>query len=151
MDKAEFEARVLACERKLYIIAYQILRANADCEDAVQETLMRAWLKRDALKTPQYFETWLIRILVNESRRIYAKRASRAECAPLENLPAPEAANGAVYAAINALAPKHRLPLILKYAHGYKISEISFMLGVPATTVAFRLRRARKLIKEEFT
>lgn len=42
MDKVAFAARAMACERKLHRVARTLLRADADCEDAVQEALVRA-------------------------------------------------------------------------------------------------------------
>ena len=55
MDHATFAARVMACERKLYRVARTILRTDADCEDAVQEALARAWRFRASLRSPGSF------------------------------------------------------------------------------------------------
>ena len=43
MDRGESTSQVLACERKMYRTAYCMLRNEADCQDAVQETIFSAW------------------------------------------------------------------------------------------------------------
>ena len=66
MRQADFIRRARACERRLYRVARTMLPREADCEDAVQEALLRAWDRLDTLRNEAYFETWLIRILINQ-------------------------------------------------------------------------------------
>ena len=70
MDKQEFSTRVIACEKKLFRIAYLTLGGYAHCEDAVQEALLKAWADLASLRNPALFDTWLIRILINECHNI---------------------------------------------------------------------------------
>ncbi len=42
MNKQEFTDRVVACEQRLFRIAYLTLGSYANCEDAVQEALLKA-------------------------------------------------------------------------------------------------------------
>ena len=74
MLQAEFVQRVRACERRLYRVARAQLPSEADCEDAVQEALLRAWDRLDTLREEAYFETWLIRILINQCKTFYRRR-----------------------------------------------------------------------------
>lgn len=53
MLKADFIARVRPLERRLYRVARTMLRSDADCEDAVQEALLRAWSKLGTLREEQ--------------------------------------------------------------------------------------------------
>lgn len=146
MNKAEFTLRVRDCERRLYRVARTILRCDADCEDAVQEALVRAWAKRNTLREEAYFETWLIRILINECRTL-VRRQPRGEVELPENLVAPPADPMLMDALMN-LPEKHRIPLELHYIEGYRISEISRMLHVPEGTVKWRMNRGRSLLKQ---
>ena len=66
MNDREYMARVRAMEGRLYRVAQAILWREADSLDAVQEAVLRGWMKKDALKDTGRFEAWLVRILVNE-------------------------------------------------------------------------------------
>ena len=56
------------------------------------------------------------------------------------------AATAALWAAVNDLDEKHRLPVILRYANGYAVREIAAVLQVPEGTIHSRLHHAcRKL------
>ena len=73
MDKHEFSMRVIACENRLYRISTAILGNTFDRDDAVQETLLKAWANLSTLREEKHFETWLIRILINECRTVDRK------------------------------------------------------------------------------
>ena len=70
MDKREFADRVHAMQEKLYRITYGQLRDEQDRKDAVQEAIFKAWKNRGRLRDETLFETWLIRILINECHNI---------------------------------------------------------------------------------
>lgn len=147
MLRDDFTARVRACERRLYRIARTMLPSDADCEDAVQETLLRAWDKLGALRQEQYFETWLIRILINECRQLYRRGLNQTAELP-ENLTAP-AQDSSLLDALMSLPEKHRIPLELHYIEGYSVREIARMLRLPEGTVKWRLSRGRTLLQNE--
>lgn len=147
MNKTDFIARVRACERRLYRIARTMLRSDADCEDAVQETLLRAWAKLATLREEQFFETWLIRILINQCKSFYRKHP-RVESEIPENLAAP-AADGELIDALMNLPEKYRIPVELHYIEGYSIAEIARMLLIPEGTVKWRMNRSRTMLKTE--
>ena len=147
MNRTDFILRVRACERRLYRVARTMLRADADCEDAVQEALLKAWSKLGSLREEQFFETWLIRILINECKTFYRRRP-RAEGEIPESLAAP-AENREVMDALMNLPEKYRIPVELHYIEGYAIGEIARMLLLPEGTVKWRLSRGRALLKTE--
>ena len=68
MDKEEFTRAVLEYESTLYRVAKSMLGSEADCADAAQNALLRAWEKQHTLRDMAYFKTWLTRILINECR-----------------------------------------------------------------------------------
>ena len=148
MNKAEFVQRVRGCERRLYRVARTMLRTDADCEDAVQEALLRAWAKLHTLREEAYFETWLIRILINECRNICRKRPV-VEAELPENLPQAVSDDSALLEALMALPEKHRIALELHYIEGYKTREISAMLRIPESTVKWRLMKGRSKLRTE--
>ena len=148
MTKAEFVQRVRQMERRLYRVSRTILSRNADCEDAVQESLLKAWTRLDTLREEQYFETWLVRILINECHAIQRRSA---RVLPMESLPEPASADDSDHAlreAVMALPEKLRMPVMLHYMEGYDSKEIARILRIPAGTVRTRLMRARNLLRD---
>ena len=148
MRKTEFISRVQACERRLYRIARTMLRNNADCEDAVQEALLKAWAGREGLRNEAYFETWLIRILINQCKNFWRRGDSR-DVELTADIPQAESPNPGLMDALMALDQKHRIVLELRYIEGYGVKETALILGIPEGTVKWRLNRARKALKRE--
>lgn len=146
MNKAEFVRRVRLCERSLYRVARTMLSSPSDCEDAVQEALLRAWSRLGSLRREEFFETWLIRILINESRNLYRKRPLPEAELP-DNLSVPECETSLLFDALMQLQKKHRIALELHYIEGYKTREIASILGIPESTVKWRLAQGRKELK----
>ena len=147
MEHREFADRVHAAQERLYRIAYGQLREEQDRKDAVQEAILKAWQSRNRLRDAAYFETWLIRILINECRRFYRKNPVPGEPLP-ESLTAPEESSAVMDALMN-LPEKHRIALELHCIEGYSVREIARMLRLPEGTVKWRLSRARTLMQQE--
>lgn len=155
MDREEFSRRVNAMMDRLYRISYGQLREPQDRMDAVQDALLKAWTARGRLRSPEYFETWLVRILINECHN--RQRAKR-RAAPMDAAPEPSAddpaldalygRNAEVRDAVRALSGKLRVVVILYYMEDYGIDEIARILRLPRETVRSRLRRARAALRE---
>lgn len=148
MQSNEFADRVRGCERRLYRVARTMLKNHADCEDAVQEALMKAWEKRAFLRRSEYFETWLIRILINECRAIYRRRKT-AEVELNERTPQNQERNGALMDALMALPEGQRIAIELHCVEGYSVREIAGMLRIPEGTVKWRLKAARERMRPQ--
>ena len=149
MDNQEFQNRVRACERRLYATAYLLLHVTADCEDAVQEAVLRAWQRLPGLRNPQFFETWLTRIVINECKSQLRRRSRRGETELSPRLAAPVSPEPELHAALTALKWKYRVVLTLKYIDGYTIEEIARILTLPRGTVASRLDQAKRLLRAQ--
>ncbi|MBE5794065.1 MAG: RNA polymerase sigma factor [Clostridiales bacterium] len=156
MDAATFQAQALQLERLMFHISWSVLGREADCADAVQEALTRAWQRRDSLRNPEKFKPWLMRILVNTCNDIL-RRQSRQTLMSDEEMAREEAPASdplSVREAIECLKPEWRTVILLYYLEGCSVSEISQMLRIPQGTVKTRLMYARKrlcaLMKEEW-
>lgn len=149
MNEREFSQKVRECRDGLWRVSYAILRNGADCDDALQEALLRAWRQIGSLRDERYFSTWLTRILINEAKRILKKRAS-AGCELTENVCGNDSANPRLHDAIMALPVNLRIPLVLHYMEGYPVKEVASMLQLPVTTVQWRLHSARAQIRDEW-
>ena len=147
MDKREFSRRVLAMENRLYRVSCGLLRNPQDRLDAAQEAVIRAWERMETLRRPEYFETWLTRILINVC---YDMLRARKNIVPLEELaeqPAPEGADRELHDAIQKLGGELRIVVVLHYMEGYRLREIAEMLEIPIGTVKTRLMRAKKQLR----
>ena len=147
MLQADFTRRVRACERRLYRVARTLLPRECDCEDAVQEALLRAWDRRETLRQEAYFDTWLIRILINQCKTFYRRRPP--EPAELtEDIPQVTSEETPLLEALMTLPRKQRVALELHYIEGYSVAETARILRLPEGTVKWRLKRGRELLKQ---
>ena len=90
MTGTEFARRVTELTPMLYRICFMQLHSSADREDAVQEAIFRAWKKLHSLKHEEYFNTWLVRILINVCHDMQKKQK---RLVPVETVPEPPALN----------------------------------------------------------
>ena len=61
MDKEFFLQELEKQSGMLYRVAFTILHDDYACEDAMQETALKAWEKRNSLREERYFRTWITR------------------------------------------------------------------------------------------
>lgn len=65
MDKFEFAQRFQADKAKYYRIAYSYVKNEHDALDVMGEASYKALRSLKALKTPEYFSSWMTRIVIN--------------------------------------------------------------------------------------
>ena len=127
MNQQEFTAAVLAAEPTLYRVAKAMVGNEEDCADAAQQAILRAWERLDTLRQPQYFRTWLTRILINECKGILRQRGRQApyDQAAAEAIPAPAEEDHSDSTQRWRLEEKYRLPVVMYYWEGFKTREIA--------------------------
>ena len=74
----EFPSNVERHRRELLLHCYRMLGSLPDAEDAVQETLFRAWRYRDSLKEDAPLRPWLYRVATNACLDAIARDERRA-------------------------------------------------------------------------
>ena len=150
MNALTFQAEVRRIENLMYRVSMSYLSDVEDAADAVQDTLAKAWEKRNILTRPEQFKPWVMRILVNQCKDMLRKRKRRSFYPLEENTASIDllALQPPVMAAINALKPELRAVMVLHYVDGYTVQEIASNLGVPLGTVKTRMRSARKRLKQ---
>lgn len=150
MTKQEFCEKILEAEQAMYHTAYAILKNDSDCADAVQEAIFKAYKSLDKLKNPEYFKTWIIRILVNTC---YSQLKSRRYTDDIENISEPAAEDDysktELMLEIASLDEKYRVPLMLYYMDGFTTEEIARSLGLTPAAVRKRISHARLMLKEQ--
>lgn len=66
MDKnKKFEFFMENREKDLYRIAFSYMKNEADAMDCVQDSLIKGMENFDSLQNKEYFDSWMIRILIN--------------------------------------------------------------------------------------
>ncbi|MCL2810455.1 MAG: RNA polymerase sigma factor [Clostridia bacterium] len=146
MNPRDFEARIMAQATRYYRIAKSILGNDADCEDAMQEAMIKAWSNLRKLNNPQYFETWMCRILINECKTLLRRSKRRATIALSETIPLPEPPDPMVWEALQKIDIQHRVPLTLHHANGYTLQEAARILNLPVSTVKWRIHRGKQAL-----
>ena len=150
MDRDEFARRTEAIRARLYRTAYLYLGSESDALEAVDEAVYQALRALGKLREPDFFETWLTRIVLNECRRELRRRS---RLAPEEALP--DSADPVEYDALPLKEAIRRLPeelrtvIILRFFAGYTQAETAAALDIPQGTAATRQRRALELLRLE--
>ena len=155
-----FGERVRRYQDAAFASAYAILKDRTAAEDATQAAFLTAWLRRNDLREPLAFGSWLRTIVRTECFRII--RRGRVTTVPLDEMPPPSAAPAPdpVHAAelrtvlldaIATLSEADRTVIGLRYMSDSSYQEISDFLGLPVSTVKKRLHDARKRLLAWFT
>lgn len=156
-NKESFSKLIQIVEKELFRIAKLRLDNFDDANDAVQETYFMAFNSISQLKNPDYFKTWIIKILINECNKIHAKNYKNELI--FQNASAYEytsSSNGitnletklAFDQALKILTDEEKLLIELFYKHRYSISDISKQLKMNSNTVNTKLFRARQKLKK---
>jgi RNA polymerase sigma-70 factor (ECF subfamily) len=150
MTKESFAQEVMALSDTMYGVARTYLRSNADCADAVQESILKAWVGLPSLRKEQYFQTWVIRILINECKSMLKRQKRTVSVGDFPETAILSETDNALYETMMALAEKYRVPLVLYHCEGYTTQEIARMLRLPKGTVTSRLARGREILKRDY-
>lgn len=148
MDEETFVSEITTMERTLYRVSRSMLSDWADCADAVQEALKKAWEKRSRAEC-SCFRAWLMRIVINECRNIQRRKRRMVPVAEIPQTIRSEVPDTVLRDAVFALPEKLRLPLVLNCLEGFTVAEAARMLHIPVGTVKWRLFKARELLRKE--
>ena len=149
MNDTEFAQRITAIAPMLYRVCCMQLHSPADRDDAVQEAIFRAWRKIDTLRHEEYFNTWMVRILINVCRDIQKSRRRTVSMDVLPEAPAqPASREEELKYALQSLDEKQRITVLMHYIEGYSVREVSEMLGIGMSAVKLRLMRGRQKLRD---
>ena len=134
--------------RTVYGLAVRLV-GRCEADDLTQEIFLRVFAGLSSFRGTASFSTWLYRVAVNECLRY--RRAARPMPDTLAREPA--ARDGtpdrrfeqaeALESALQQLEPSLRCVFLLRHGEGMDYKKISAVLGIPISTAATRLSRAR--------
>ena len=131
LEEGKYIVAVETNKDMVYRIALHDCRNRHDAEDIMQIVFLKLYRSAVAFESPEHLKNWLIRVTVNECRRMYVSpRKKHEECR-----------------AVKALPRKYRVPVYLYYYEGYQAAEIAILLKKNPSTIQTRLMRARKHLK----
>ena len=167
-DSQAFGVLVRRHQRRIFRLAFHMVRSGAEAEDVTQETFVRAYQAIGRFDGRSEPFTWLYRIAVNLSlNTLRARKSTRDSSVPddprVEGLlwetrpsqgrdPATASQEKQLAAAlcdgIDALSDTLRTTLILVCIDGLAHDDASKVLGCPEGTVAWRVHEARRKLRE---
>ncbi|WP_315967852.1 RNA polymerase subunit sigma-70 [Planotetraspora sp. A-T 1434] len=173
-----FGERIEEHRRELHVHCYRMLGSFDEAEDLVQETFLRAWRRRDTLRSDTGLRAWLYRIATNAcldhlraQPREPQPRSAPVLADPAVDPPASDAVPWlqpypdvlldaadavieretielAFLIAIQHLPPRQRAVLILRDVLGWSAQETAESLELTVAAVKSALQRARPTVKE---
>ena len=149
-DTDEFMELIEENTQSMYKTAWAILRNEEDVADAVQETIVKGFESLHTLRRPEFFKTWMMRILINTCLQIRKQRQRLLAFGDdLPEIPVEDCydADSGFKELLNMVDEADRLLLTLYYADEFKVSEIAELLDMNVNTVKTRLSRAREKIR----
>ncbi len=149
MNDEEFAKRINSIRGKLYKTAILYLGNETMAIDALDEAVYKALCGYRKLRHPEYFDTWVTRILINEC---YNEQRRQVRFHPLDelaevgeetldHLPLKEA--------IRKLPKDLKEVVILRFFADYTLIETAETLKIPQGTVATRQRKALQMLRLE--
>jgi RNA polymerase sigma-70 factor (ECF subfamily) len=166
-DGAAYGLLVERYQRKIYRVAFAILRNDAEADIATQDAFVQAYMHLGAFEGRANFDTWVTRIAINRSRdslrrRKFVNLFARSEddngdrlIEPVDERPDPEREimasqiRGAIENAIRKLSAQQKIIFRLRHYEDYSLEEIAKLLNLQAGTVRAHLFRAIRKIRTE--
>ncbi len=155
ITKERFTVAVQESKDLLFRLSYGILKNKADAEDAVAETLVRAWERRCQLRDEKKIQKWMIQIVINISKEMFIARErvvflGDKDISEYAKEVQSQQKKKNIWMLVMEMDEAFRNILLLYYYGGYSVKEIARILHVAKGTVKSRLSRAREELKKDF-
>lgn len=162
---SEVSAIMARYNRRLFRVAWSILKDEAAAEDAVQESYLQFFRHRDTFRGDCEISTWLTRIVINQAlmqqRRVRPSvhldtgeptaeillHSALVTSEDPEKLAARRELKRLIEAAIAELPESFRMVFVLREVEALSCEEIAKVLQISAETVRTRLHRAKQRLR----
>ena len=149
--KVDLEKTYLTYRDNIFAIGLNYFGDPSDADDIVQETFYKLSKSRSDFESEEHVRNWLIRVAVNECRRIslsFWRKKRRPLEEYIEAVTFDSSDEGELFSEVMKLKPKYRQVINLFYYEGYSTGEISEILKISQSAVTTGLARARNQLKE---
>ncbi len=175
-DLSAFEALTTRHERRVYALAFQMLRHEQDAQDVTQQTFLSVLENLHGFRGDASFSTWLLRIATHAALKVIRKRqglptvsldAATEADETYDSVPRPDyiadwrqspeelvqrrEVQELLDEALAQLDEKHRLVFLLRDVEGFSVAETAETLGLTEANTKVRLLRARLQLREALT
>ena len=155
LRRAWLDEAINRWEKQLLRLCFAYLCDTALAEDAVQETFFKAWKGYDRFRGESEERTWLTRIAINTCKDLlksaWARNTDRSVTP--DSLPegtAPyEEWDDTVTRAVMSLPPRLKEVTLLHWYQGMSLDEMCHVMRLPRSTVNYRLKKAKLMLKQE--
>ncbi len=168
-EKELYEILVRRNNQKLYRVIRSYLKDEAEIEDAMQNSYMKAYTKLHQFNLESSFSTWLIRIGINESLARLKEKGKLRHLSEQSNslmsnvvLAIPDTkqlnahekmihseAKQFLENAIDQLDIKYKTVYILREVEEMSLKETATAMNLSVANVKVRLHRAKEMLKEQ--
>jgi RNA polymerase sigma-70 factor (ECF subfamily) len=163
-DEEAFRALIEPHRGRVQAHCRRMLNSLEDAEDALQETLLRAWRGLGSFRARSTIGSWLYTIATNACLRILETRRERplgldTELAEQVSHPRPtpdagyeqrETVELAFAAVLRYLTPRQRVVLVLREVLAFTAAESAVILATTVQAVNSALQRARRTLDGRF-
>ncbi len=162
-DLSHFKDLFESHNKKVYRVAFYIIKNEQDAKDIVQEAFTIAFRKLHTLKDQSKFEQWICKIACNLAKEKYKKNKREVLTEDYENVVSYIEAKKELFCQedeiekkelkeyllkqINGLKTHYREVILLYYYFDMSYEEISVFLNVNIGTIKSRLARAKQILR----
>ncbi len=147
--RALFEQEYKKIEKSLFLVAIGYLHNTEDAKDVVQEAVLSAYQNFSKLKQPEYFKTWMTRIVINKSKDFLKKQRYTEELTDtLHTFYDMPTADLEIMDAVCRLNPKNSIYITLRFYNDMTYKETAQLLKQPVSTVKYRTQLAMEELKK---
>ncbi|WP_107838363.1 sigma-70 family RNA polymerase sigma factor [Metasolibacillus meyeri] len=154
-DEQAFYDLLEPLQNQLYRMAYVYVQNENDAIDIFQQAMIRAYEGLPKLKEPQYFTTWMTRIVINCSKTYITKgqhtELTEPQAFDLLEAPSHERVEEELdlWQALASLDEKYKTVLLLRFYQDYTVREIAEIMASPEGTVKTNIRRGLQRLRQQ--
>lgn len=151
-DKAAFSKIIDYNKEYLYRIAFLHMRNENDALDVVHDTVYKAFISINKLRKPEYFRTWISKILINtalDAIKLKQRQVSLEDIELCEEYMMEYDKSMAMDIAkeLEELNEQYKSVIKMRYIDDMKIKDIAQKSNMAEGTVKTNIRRGLKILK----